>query len=282
MKNIFRLLLIITLVGCQSASTNQSSNQIEPDSEKSLEKPIVDPKYSLTEDRQKIEELRKQIPEDKRAENDELAFILNFFANNPEPSKARDKYQKAVRKRRDLFDKDLKKEREQFTKTERKNRDAFLKQQKEDREIFLKRKPSQDDRKDFFSDQDEKRKTYFADERDKRQDFESDFRERRKNFEDYIKSKNDEFNQEHRNYIKQIEEQKRLQREQKKLEQEQKKQQGQSYNSNQIQQGASAALGAGVPAQSGANVVPNNALEELNQGLQKASQTPGSKIGSGE
>lgn len=190
--------LAMGLAAC--SSTSERSNTYRTDGQ---DRPLVDAKYSLSEDRKALDEVRSQVPANVKAENDELALSLRLLSEtNRNPRDVRSEFDRLVRKKREQFDKDIKKERETFTLTERKKRDDFLKVQKQTRDQFMKQKRSRDANNDFFREQDQTRKEYFADERDRRNDFESDVRERRKSFEDYTRAKVNEFNQEHRAYVK--------------------------------------------------------------------------------
>ncbi len=156
---------------------------------------------SLKEDRAQLDELRKDIPEDVRRDNDEVAFILkNMATMEEEASKVRDRFNTAVRKRRDKMDKQLRKEREDFSKTERSTREDFLKKLQSEREDFNSSKRDSKERKKFFDKQDGVRKEFFADQSEKRKDFEGNVTERRKAFEDYVREQSNKFNQEHRAY----------------------------------------------------------------------------------
>src|SRR3954465_589750 len=145
---------------------------------------------TLKEDRSQLDELRKDIPEDVRRENDEVAFILkNMATMEEEPSKVRDKFQTAVRKRRDKMDNQLRKERDDFSKNERTSRETFLEKLKSEREDFNASKRDSKERTRFFDKQDGARKDFFADQSEKRKDFESNITERRRDFEDYVREK---------------------------------------------------------------------------------------------
>jgi hypothetical protein len=157
----------------------------------------------LSADRAELAELRKEIPESTREQNDEIAFVLGLMAKSTKPpSEIRSQFNGIVRKKRDQFDKDIRKEREVFTSGERKKRDSFLKALNEERAEALKAKPSRERRAEILKDIDQKRAEFFSVERDRRNDFESDVRERRKNFEDYVRAKTNEFNQEVNTYSK--------------------------------------------------------------------------------
>ena len=181
-----------------NATSNESRNQYKTND---ADRPLVDDKYSLAEDRRVMQDLRAQVPEKKQRENDELALILKLTdtVDRP-PAEIRNKFDQMVRQRREVFDRDIQKERDLFTKVERKERDLFLKEQQKKRDDFNKEKHTRDEKNEFYKESDEKRSQYFADSREKRDDFEADVRERRKSFEDYIREKNNSFNQEMRSY----------------------------------------------------------------------------------
>ncbi|MES2855719.1 MAG: hypothetical protein V4692_07645 [Bdellovibrionota bacterium] len=158
---------------------------------------------SLKADRTELDELRKDIPEDLKKENDELALVLSMMKDGTEePGKVRDRFNTAVRKKREKSDKLMRKQREDFTKLERKTRDEFLKTQKSEREKFVDKakKRSSDERRDFFNEQDTKRRDFFSNQSDSRREFESKITEDRKTFEDYVREQTNRFNQEHRAY----------------------------------------------------------------------------------
>lgn len=180
-------------ISCASGGSKESTDL----------KPVEIPdELSLRADRSALDEARKDISEEKRRDNDEVAAILQLMNSkgDQQPGEIRDRFNKALRDRRERNDKSLRKRREDFTKVERRGRDAFLGKAKEERESFTKDKHTADERKRFFDDQDQSRRDYFASEADKRKDFESELTEARKTFEDYAKEKTDQFNQESRAY----------------------------------------------------------------------------------
>lgn len=207
-KTILSITLGLTLVLNSSCISRPgaSSNRYK-DSEN---QPLVEDKYRLTKDREYLEQMRKDIPDARQTENDEIAYIIGLTSQtNIEPSKVRDQFSSALRKKRELFDKDMRKEREEYTKNERKTREKFLADQKRTRDEFLKEKPRKEERDDFFNQQSTSRKEFFENERERRSDYEADVRERRKNFEDYARQKNNEFNQEYRQMSRRWEDQKK-------------------------------------------------------------------------
>ena len=197
-------LVVLSLLSCSSTDRRNTYRQSDPD------RPLVDEKYSLSADRKAMDEYRKEVPESKKLENDEIALVLNLFSDlNRKPSDIRNAFDSALRKKRDLFQKDMSRERESFTKSERKSRDEFLKQMDQERKDFQSRKASKEERQIFYNTQDEKRKDYFSNQKEKREDFESDSRERRKSFEDYAREKRDYFESEYKSFIKKVNEDKK-------------------------------------------------------------------------
>lgn len=187
----------LLVTGCKSreAANRYNATAAQP--------PAVDPKYSLTADRQAIEALRSEVPVERKVENDEEALLLHFFSEvKRTPQEIRSTFAQMLRKKRELLDRDLKREREEFNRTEKKNRDDFLKAQSKARDGLKSKAMDRSRRDDFFKEQDFARKTHFANEREKRDDFESQIREKRKNFEDYSRSRTSEFNAEMRAYQK--------------------------------------------------------------------------------
>lgn len=164
---------------------------------------------NLDGDRQALDELRKDVPEEKRKENDDLAFLLELFArDDQDPAKIREKFDSTLRRRREVFDREMKKERETFSRAEKDRRDQFLAAQSAERETFKSRKTSSEVSRKFFKELDLKRTDFFQAEREKRNDFESDVRDRRKRFEDFVREKQTWFSQEHRAYKKKYDEKK--------------------------------------------------------------------------
>jgi hypothetical protein len=168
---------------------------------------LVDDKYSLKADREELDKLRKEIPEDVKRENDEKAFLENLLGDpSQSPSDVRNRFSNNLNKRRDQFNKDMASVRQDFTKNQQRERDVFVREQEQMRKDFSRKKVSSEERKDFFDGLDQKRKDFFSRQRDGREQFEADSRDKRKNFDDYIKSKQEVFNQQHRDFLKRNEE----------------------------------------------------------------------------
>ncbi len=184
----FHVLVGILLTSCASADQYQ-------------DRPLVQPDYKLQEDRKAFEELRSEVPEDKKTENDELAYMEKLFENPLEqPNRIRDRFYKLISKKRDKFSKDLTKKREAYVKVERKDRDQFTKELEAQRKDFKSKKTEADERKNFFADLELKRKDFYANQKEKRDEFEAQMRDDRKNFEDYSRDKTNDFNARHREF----------------------------------------------------------------------------------
>ena len=198
-KKVLCLFFAPLFFGCQNLRHRGSENSTEPkdvlDSRNyPLEQPLVDPKYKLQQ---------AEGPLETPTELDEKSFFRELF-NDPqrEPSKIRETFDKAVRKKRDLFKKDKDKQRLEFSNRERRLRQETLKRFELERQEFKKRRSSKEETRDFFQNQDERRKLFFAEERDARSEFESEMRDRQRNFEDYIKDKINEFNFQFRGFVR--------------------------------------------------------------------------------
>jgi len=186
---------VLALAGCQQAPPLK-----KPD--RSATTPIAD-EVSLKADRSQFDEMRKEIPEDVRRDNDELAYVEELVRqSDEEPGKIREKFSKAVHNRREKFDKAARKRRDEFNGKEKRDRDEFLKKAQKDRDDFMKKnkKARAEKRKEFFDDQDAKRQSFFAGQREARSEFEAQETEARRTFEAYMTEKSNKFNGEMRDY----------------------------------------------------------------------------------
>lgn len=172
------------------------------DDEKAVEEKAVADEISLKADRTALDEARKDIPEEVRKQNDEIALLMSYIVreSEEEPNRLRDRFNTALRKHRDGLDKKLRNEREDYTKKERKKRDEFLKKKKDERESYMAKKRDADTRRRYFEEQEDARREYFNDERDRRREFESRVQEDRRALEDFVREKQNAFNQEWRAY----------------------------------------------------------------------------------
>jgi ElaB/YqjD/DUF883 family membrane-anchored ribosome-binding protein len=189
------------LTSCASYRSTGTSNRVSGDTKILAEQPG---EVSLREDRSNLDQARKDIPEEIKKQNDEIAMLLSFVVRDSEedPGRLRERFNTALRKKRDAVDKKVRRAREDFSKKEKDEREAFLKKSKTERDRYLSsgRMHSAEDRKRFFDDQEDARKSFFADQQEKRKDFESRITDERKDSEDFIREKQNAFNQELRAY----------------------------------------------------------------------------------
>ncbi len=269
--------LLIGIAACSSSSTPENVYRKSEDG-----RPLVDDKYSLQADRKSMEDLRAQVPNEKKRENDELALTLGLMSETKKsPSDIRSQFDSLLRKKRSLFDKDMTKERENFTKEERKKRDEFMKSQSDQRETFKHEKHGREEQTEFFKNLDEKRSEFFSVERDRRADYESDVRERRKSFDDYAREKQNEFNQEIRAYQKRYDDMKKEERDKEKAAHS--SQYGNGPSSNFGSPGATAAGSSSGNFGSGNNSNSmSDEARQLEEELAAIRNRPGTTLKSGE
>lgn len=194
MKHIIRSLALVTVL---LSSCQIETKRTQPVSPHAADQTLVDPKYSISQDRIKLNKLRESVPEKTQKLNDEKALLAEWMYDfRLEPSEVREKYDNLARKKRESFNSDLAKIRDNFSKTEKKNNEQFLQDLEQERTDFLRQKKDREKKADFFTELDSKRKTFFSEHRGKRDEFESDMHDQRKNFEDYFKERQLNFNSE--------------------------------------------------------------------------------------
>ncbi len=165
---------------------------------------LIQDEYRLKDDRKEMDEIRKNLPPELKAENDELALLLKMTGETQDkpPTKVREKFNSLASKKRQLFQKDMDRKRSDYVRNEKKQREQFQKENENFKKEFMKKKASSDQKREFFSDNEDRRRTFYQELREKRDEFETDMRDSRKNFDDYIREKTSEFNQEIRAYEK--------------------------------------------------------------------------------
>lgn len=192
----------LTCLLCCSCTTYRSNHEIHEGDRKNIDDQLG-PEISLKADREALEEFRKQIPEEKKQSNDELALYLQLMKQGTEnPQMVRDKFTVLVEKRRSSFRSKVQKLRDDYHHQETKRRDAFLDKQKSKRNSFTGSKHSSAETREFFGQQDKDRQEFFADERDRRGNFESEISAQSKDFDSYMREKMNEFNEQYRLYSK--------------------------------------------------------------------------------
>ncbi len=173
----------------------------------------------LKEDRKKLEEIRKEVPEETREFNDETALILNLFNDtNRTPSEVQSKFYTMTNKKRDEYSKAERRRREDYSTDERKRRDKFSEQARRSRESSKIGKMTKEDRSSFFTEQDTERRRFYADEMDARRSFESKLREERQEFDSHMRDMRSRFDSEYRNYLKTYSERKKLEGDKQKMQ----------------------------------------------------------------
>lgn len=156
----------------------------------------------LKEDRSALEELRKDIPAEVQAENDEIAFILNLMTKEKSnPTQIQSRFNTALRKKRQNFDKKERKLREAFNREQKKQREEFLANLKKERKETDHKKLDREARQAKYTEYDVKRREFFNEERDERREFESLAKERRSEFDSHIREVRGRFNQEYKTYV---------------------------------------------------------------------------------
>lgn len=210
MKQVLNFLFFSCVVfGCQiktergeSLVTDLNSSEEETAHEKLKSTTRLNERYSLKEDRAKFDELRKDIPADKKSANDEKALFMEWMSNDlvREPSDIRSKYSTLVMRKRENFNNDMNKIREQYSKEESKRKDTFNKVLAEERAEIKDKNVSREQRTELYSELDSKRKDFYAELREDRDSFEVDYRQKRKDFEEYLKEKSDIFYAELKEY----------------------------------------------------------------------------------
>jgi hypothetical protein len=162
---------------------------------------------SLKEDRDSLNELRKEVPADTQKSNDELALFLNLIKQGTEtPQTVRDKFNGLVMKKRSSFREKVERLRNKFRDDETLRRETFMRDQQKKRDNYLRRKHDPRDQRDFLRDLEKDRVTYFADERDRRSSFESEIRAQSRDFDSYMRERQKEFDEQYRIYSKKFSE----------------------------------------------------------------------------
>lgn len=277
MKSICFLILATVAFGTacagpKSRSESTPSNQAAPEQKPALleEQPG---EVSLKSDRSDLDAARKDIPEEIKKQNDEIATVMSFIVRDSEeePNRLRDRFSAALRKKREAVDKKVHRAREDFTKRERNERETFLRKSKDERDKYLaggKRTP--DDRKRFFGDQEDRRKSFFADQTEKRKDFEMHIQEERKAVEDFAREKQSAFNEEWRAYQTRYSERKKQNELKKRMEQKSRELERNGKPVSPVTPPSEAAIDGQVPTYPGSvaptpSAPPKDPLAEFDQ-----------------
>ncbi|GEM_PF-3987690 len=208
-----------TSMGCAVKTVDRGGESSSESAGGATQDPMRSSEISLAADRKELDQLRQEMPDDVKKQNDELALVLSFLKDGDEdPNKLRDRFQTALRKKREAVDKNHRRRREDFNRSEREAREKFTAEQKAGREDFLGRRRSSADQKRYLEGQEEKRRRFYADAQERRKDFEAQITEERRDFESLVREKTNFFNQEWRGYRERWTERKRLLDEKKRRE----------------------------------------------------------------
>lgn len=187
-------------LGCELNTKNRQGPVEQPAHIQNAEAKL-DAEVSLSGDQKTIEQLRENIPAEKRADNDLLKETLGMMGEVKEPpQRHRDRFNKQMREIRNDQRKADRKARDQFRKKERKDREAFQKAHRERRERFNKLKVDRDQRREFYNEQDEIQKDFYAKQKDARKEFDAEMRTKRSDFNSYLKDRQTQFNEEYKIY----------------------------------------------------------------------------------
>lgn len=204
-KNINQIKLIFVLLSCVvvfEACSSKSKKAGVSETQKEIR---------LTQDRSKLDQMRKDVPEDTRTYNDEAALILNLFADETKtPQQINSKFGELTNRKREEYSKNERRRREDYTKEEKKRRETYLDKLKSDRAKQNLSKMSSQERNQYFSEQDSEKRRFFADESDARKDFESRMRQERQDFDAQMRDMRGRFDNEYRTYSKTYNERKKL------------------------------------------------------------------------
>ena len=195
---------LLVLTAC---SSNRKSAKDERAEDREKIETQLSQEMSLKADRDQLAGLRKDIPEEKKKENDELALFLQLMNQSKEsPNEMRDRFQSLVQKRRSSFREKVQRLRDDYRRDETKRREGYLDDQKKRRDDFNRRRHDAKANREYYSEEDKKRRQFFADERDRRQSFEAELNSQSKDFDNYMRERQKEFDEQYRLYSKKVSE----------------------------------------------------------------------------
>lgn len=202
MKSHQRLYGIIFLAwllsGCSTSGSKPKDGSFTPER---ISKELKQ-EQSLAGDRQQLEALRSQIPEEKRIKNDEEAQWLEWMTKvEKSPTDIRNRYYEITRQQRERHRNKVQKLREDFSKKERTDRENFMAKMKSDREKFIRRNAKDNEaQKKFFAEEEGKRKVFFSEQMDKRKTFEAELNMQSQDIESKARERQRAFNERIREY----------------------------------------------------------------------------------
>lgn len=191
-----------------SCATNSQKQKAAISDDRARVRERLTGEISLKSDRQKLDDLRKKEPEDKKVANDELAFFLTQTGElKQDPNVVRERFQLLVQKKRSRFNEAVDRLRKEYAEDERKRRDDFNTDRNSKRDAYMKKQhPPTDETRAFYSQMEKDRLDFYSRERDRRKDFDDEIQTQQKEFSAYIKERTDEFNEQMRLYKKRYDE----------------------------------------------------------------------------
>ncbi|MGE3972945.1 MAG: hypothetical protein AB7F59_00310 [Bdellovibrionales bacterium] len=157
--------------------------------------------FKLKKDRSDMEALRKDIPEEIRAHNDESAYLINLFQDKQKnPQDISNKFNSDVRRKRDEFSKWERQKREEYTRQEVRRREDYMSESKKKREDSSVKSLKSQERSRFFQDLEVNRRQFFSGESDARRNFESELKQIRSDFEAEMKDLRSRYDHEYKAY----------------------------------------------------------------------------------
>lgn len=200
LKSVGKIFLLLGLL--QQAGCKSSSGPDDPAPSVQVRE-VLEPEVSLKADREALEKLRAEVPEQKRQTNDELALVLQLMGQvKLKPSEVQARIQQTSQKQRTEFRNKVNKLRADFREAESLRKRNFLEEQKQTREKFKSRSASNKRTREFYDQQDRARQDFFAEERDRRKDFESEITTQSQDFDAYMREKMRELGEQQRLYSK--------------------------------------------------------------------------------
>ncbi len=199
----FALALLFTISGCVSGGNSSAARAGD---RKTVEQELS-AEMSLKQDRESLDDLRKDIPQETQKANDELALFLNLMKQgNENPQMIRNKFNVMVQKKRAAFRDKVAKLRENYRDEETKRREKQLDAAKSKRDSYLKKKHDNKENREFFAGQEKERLSFSADERERRTAFEGEINAQSKDFDSYMRERQKEFDEQYRLYSKKFSE----------------------------------------------------------------------------
>ena len=189
MLRLILVSIIIFTVSCATRRTNDKMPSYKVREELGKE-------IRLSDDSKELSSLRRDLPEQKRQDNDDLAeYLRKLQLAERDPDKARSEFNQLLQSRREKFRNALTKIRESYSADERKKREEFNAGQNKKRETIRKRNLKPKDSQEAYYQLSEEQKEFYANERLRRKDFEAEIQTQMKDFDFMIRERQQAFNE---------------------------------------------------------------------------------------